>query len=48
MLVTLGEAESFTAALNGKPVKCVSRTKGTAEIELPGSVKEGVLTVIKD
>ncbi len=47
VLVTLGEAEGFAAALNGAPVKCVSRTKGTAEIELPGEVKEGVLTVIK-
>ena len=48
VLVTLGEAEGFTASFNGAPVKCVSRTKGTAEIELPGNVKEGVLTVIKN
>ena len=48
MLVTLGEAEGFTAALNGEPVPCVSRTRGTAEITLPGNVKEGLLTVIEN
>ena len=45
VLVTLGEADGFTAALDGEEIPCFMRTRGTAEITLPGSVKQGTLTV---
>ena len=45
VLVTLGEADGFTAALDGEEIGCFMRTRGTAEITLPGSVKQGTLTV---
>ena len=47
ILVTLGEAEGFVALLDGKETSCVSRTRGTAEVTLPGSVKAGRLTLKK-
>ena len=47
VLVTLGEGDGFSATLDGVPVPCRMRTRGTAEITLDGSVKGSCLKIAK-
>lgn len=47
VLVTLAEADGFTVLLDGKEIPCVARTRGTAEITLPGTVRTARLTVTR-